>query len=312
MKSWKPLKEGDIVDVVAPGFATAPEVVDGARRFLLGWGLIPRLPSDLIGSHFLHSNDDEVRFDHLKKALLAKDSAAVWCLRGGYGANRLLPKLAKLKAPPSPKLFVGISDVTSLHVFLQQKWGWRVVHGPLLDRLALGKIAPKFQSELHDLVFGRSAAVEFRGLKPLNAAAKSGKTLKAPIVGGNLVTLQSTLGTPWQLDLKGKILFVEELGERGYRVDRIFEHFAQAGVMKGCRGVLIGDFLGGNEVDGRNLVQGVIERWADQLKIPVYQGLEAGHGDVQRPVPFGVTAELSGKPFRLRIPSGASRLGASK
>lgn len=312
MKGWKPLKEGDVIDVVAPGFATTQEELDGARRFLLGWGLIPRIPANLLGGHFLHSNDDKTRFEIVKRALLAKDSTAVWCLRGGYGANRLLPMLAKVKAPAKTKLFVGISDVTSLHVFLNQQWKWPVVHGPLLDRLGLGKVEPKYEKEVRDLVFGRSRDIEFRGLKPLNDAAKTTKSLKGPITGGNLVTLQSTIGTPWELNLSGKILFIEDLGERGYRIDRIFAHFAQAGVMKGCRGVLIGDFLGGNEPDGRNLVQAVIRRWADELKIPVFQGLQAGHAPIQRPVPFGVPAVLSSSPFRLKIPSGAVGAGAAK
>lgn len=306
VRSWSPLKKGDIVDVVSPGSASSPEAIDRARKFLLSWGLVPRIPAGMISPHILHSNDDEQRFSFLREALLAQDSAAVWCMRGGYGSNRLLPMLAKMKAPKRNKLFVGISDITSLHVFLQQQWGWRTMHGPILERLGRKAISPRNLAELRRLLFGEQEAIAFPKIKPLNEAAKRTKSLRAPIVGGNLVTLQSTIGTPWEVDLKGKLLFVEEIAERGYRLDRIFEHFQQAGILKGCRGVLVGDFVGGDEPDGRNFAQPVIRRWSQSLKIPVFAGIPAGHAEIQRPIPLGTMAVIKGRNHQqLTIPSGA-------
>ncbi|MBX2986421.1 MAG: LD-carboxypeptidase [Bdellovibrionaceae bacterium] len=293
-KAWRPLRAGDIVDVVAPGYATKPEAVDRARQFLLSWGLVPRIPPNLMAPHFLHANDDDSRLILLKKALLAEDSAAVWCLRGGYGSNRLLPGLARMKAPRRAKLLVGISDITSLHLFLSQEWGWATLHGPLLERMSPGRLAPRDHREMRDLVFGRVKQVRFQNLKPMNEAARRLRRVKAPVIGGNLTVLQSTLGTPWQLRPRGHFLFVEDIGERGYRVDRIFEQFRQAGLFRGCRGLLLGDFTAADEPDGRNLVPLVFRRWAEDLEIPVFRGLPAGHGKVQRPVPFATSAVLSG------------------
>lgn len=308
MKSrpWTFLRKGDIVDVVAPGYASTPDQVEGARRFLISWGLVPRIPPALIAPHFLHANEDAERFRFLKAALTAPDSAAVWCLRGGYGSNRLLPMLSKVKRPTRTKLFVGISDVTSLHVFLSQEWGWSTLHGPLMDRLGRGLVKPKHEKEVHRLVFGEANDIVFKALKPLNEAARTSKTVRGEIIGGNLVTMQSTLGTPWQIRTKGKFLFVEELGERGYRIDRIFEHLRQSGALKGCLGLLLGDFLGGREEDGRNLIPAVLQRAAREFAIPVYSGLEAGHAAIQRPVPFGSAAVLtrSGSTGLLKISSG--------
>lgn len=305
-RPWTALKKGDIVDVVAPGYASKPADVEAARRYLVSWGLIPRIPPGLISPHFLHSNEDHERFRFLRDALVAEDSAAVWCLRGGYGSNRLLPALARVKKPKRTKLFIGISDITSLHVFLLQEWGWPTVHGPLLDRLGAKKVKPVHEREIRELIFGESRDIVFKNLKPMNEAARRMKSVRGPIVGGNLVTLQSTLGTPWQVDLHGKLLFVEELAERGYRIDRIFEHLRQAGALRGCRGILVGDFLGGLEPDGRDLVKPVLRRWAGELLIPMYSGLAAGHGDVQRPVPFGTPAAVrAGETIELKIESGA-------
>lgn len=305
IKAWTALKKGDTIDVVAPGFAPRPEEVEGAFRYLREQGYVPRAPKDLIENHFLHANNDSKRFLHLKQALLARDSAAVWCLRGGYGSNRLLPALSKVKKPSLVKPLIGISDISSLHVFLSQKWGWPTLHGSLLDRLGQGKVPDFVERELWDVLEARQSKIRFENLIPMNTAAQKKRRIKASVVGGNLVTLQSTIGTPWQLKTAGHFLFIEDLGERGYRVDRILEHFRQAGLFKSCRGLLIGEFLGGAEPQGPALWPEVFERWAADLKIPVLRGLPAGHGDVQRVVPLSTVArlELGASPC-LEIDSG--------
>ncbi len=117
VKAWQYLRENDIVDIVAPGYPTTLEELQGGVDFLNDWKLRPRVSSKILAPHFLHSNEDEIRFETLKTAILAEDSKVIWCLRGGYGANRLLPYLAKMKKPPQKKLLIGISDISSLHTF---------------------------------------------------------------------------------------------------------------------------------------------------------------------------------------------------
>jgi muramoyltetrapeptide carboxypeptidase len=292
--SWSYLKKGDVVDVVSPGFASKPEEVENARQFLLRWGLEPRIPKKLIQKHFLHSNTDEKRFGFLREALAAQDSKIIWCLRGGYGSNRLLPRLDELKKPRRQKLLVGISDITSLHVYFAQRWGWPTFHASLLDRMGSGKVPAKIEKETMDLLFGKTKVVEFKKLKAMNKAAFNLKKVKSSVVGGNLVVLQSTLGTPYQVKTDGKILFIEDLGERGYRVDRILEHFDQAGLFKKCKGLVIGEFLGGQESNGKALWPQVFKSWAERLSIPVFSGMEAGHGVIQRPLPLYTEAVLFG------------------
>ncbi|MGZ3794044.1 MAG: S66 peptidase family protein [Bdellovibrio sp.] len=292
--NWQFFKEGDIIDVVAPGYPSKPHEVDGARDFLLKWKLQPRIPKNIIKPHFLHAHDDEQRFAFLKAAIESKDSNAIWCLRGGYGSNRLLPMLSKLKKPKEPKLLIGISDISSLHTFLIQEWGWPTLHGPLLDRLGRNLVAPKYEKELYNLLFGKQTQIEFKKLKPLNLMAHKVQNLKSKIVGGNLTVLQSTMGTPWQIDARKSLLFVEDLGERGYRIDRMFEQFRQGGVFKQCHGLILGDFIGGEEpATKKNNFNLVFKRWAQDLDIPVFKGLEAGHAVVQRPVPFNTRCLLN-------------------
>ncbi|QDK37746.1 LD-carboxypeptidase [Bdellovibrio sp. NC01] len=307
MTSWKYIKENDIIDVVSPGYPSKPEEVEGSRNFLLKWNLVPRIPKDLIKPHFLHSNDDDVRFKHLKAAIESKDSNVIWCMRGGYGSNRLLPMVAKLKKPKEAKLIIGISDITSLHTFFIQEWGWKVLHAPLLDRLGRGLVAPKHEKELHKILFGQEPVIEFKKLKPLNEAARKVKTLKSKIVGGNLTVLQSTMGTPWQINADKSLLFLEDLGERGYRIDRMLEQFRQGGVLKKCDGIILGDFIGGEEpATGKNNFDLVFKRWAGDLDIPLFKGLEAGHAPIQRPVPFNTECVLkvNGTKVHLNIQTG--------
>lgn len=307
-KAWAPLKKGDTIDMVAPGWACRPEELQGAAEFLRSQGFVPRWNPDIFKEQLLFANSHKERFRQLKAGLLAPDSQAVWCVRGGYGSLRLLPWLEKLTKPTKTKLFIGISDITSLHVFLNQSWGWGTVHAPLLDRVGAGKLSVAHQKELLQLCRGEKLEVSYRGLRPMNAAAKEIDLIEAPIVGGNLTVLQSSLGTPYQLQTRSKFLFLEDLGERGYRIDRMLEQLRQAGLFRGIKGILFGDFLGGEERDGSSLVLPVLQSWAAELPFPVISGLPCGHADIQRPLPLGTRARLEGgRTLKLHVPSGAQR-----
>ncbi len=290
---WQPLREGDIIDIVAPASACAPERLDGAIRFLSDWGLTPRLPRKIFGKDVICANDDANRLAHLKQALFSTDAKAIWCLRGGYGSIRLLPELMKLKKPKgAPKLFIGLSDITSLNVFLNQEWNWPTIHGPMLDRLGRGETKPAYIKELRKFVFGELPEIRFQKLKPMNEAALAKTTLKGHVTGGNIVTLQSTLGTKCHWETAGKIIFFEEIGERGYRVDRILEHFRQAGCFDRAKAVVFGDFTGGEESDGTSRIPRILRRFASLVDIPVLSGVQSGHELIQRPVPLGTPSEL--------------------
>jgi muramoyltetrapeptide carboxypeptidase len=298
MQKWKKLKSGDIIDVVAPGYATSPETLFSVEKLLREQGFVPRIPNDLLNPIHFHSNSDQVRFGHLKKALLAKDSVAVWCLRGGYGSNRLLPALAKLTAPKAAKVFIGISDVTSLHVFLNQKWKWCTLHAALLDRMASGRMPEGTFSETLSLLKGDLEEMTFSNLIPLNTKAKTVKNIRSAIVGGNLTTLQGSLGTPWSIKTKDRFLFLEDIGERGYRVDRMLEHLKQSGTLQGCKGILLGHWVGGNEPAesgeiARSRVQEALDRFAkENPSLPIWSGIESGHDVQLRALPFGSEARI--------------------
>lgn len=336
--SWTALKTGDVVDVVAPGFCPTDDEVEAGVQFLESWGLKPRLPHDLFGSDTIASNTDEKRIKHLSHALLAKDSAAVWCLRGGYGAIRLVPGLLKLKKPAHPKVVLGISDVTTIQLWLQLKWKWPSLQAPLLDRLGRtvnpalvreGKPRPidAQVEELRRIVFGETSTVLFEGLRRLDTAGHEGETaahktsksgvggkskkksedlVRGVMAGGNLVTYVSAIGTGIHPNANGQILYFEDIGERGYRVDRLLEQLVQARVVSAkTKAIVFGEFIGGNETDGSNKVHDVIERfattWARDNGVPVFTGITSGHGVNQRVVPIGTEAMLDLRSGSLEI-----------
>lgn len=294
MKGWSKLKPGDLIDVVAPGSATSSEALEEATTMATRLGFKVRIPAGLMSAHPFHSQEDEIRFEFLKNALYAKDSKVVWCLRGGYGSNRLIPFLNKLKTPPTKaKLFIGYSDITTVHTFLQQKWKWITCHGPVFENLKSGRIKKEDLNELVAMLTGKIKTSQFQ-MKPLNAQALVMKKKKTVLTGGNLATLQSAIGTVISPKLSGKTLFLEDIGERGYRVDRLLEHFRQAKILNGCEAIVLGDFTGGEEKDGADHTMFALERFANSVKVPVFYGLPCGHGVVNKPLFLGAPAVIQG------------------
>jgi muramoyltetrapeptide carboxypeptidase len=301
-----PIKPGDVIDIVAPASKCAKSELNAAIKILQSMGFKPRVPRNLFAPSVLFSNSDQVRLQHLQKALLAPDSKMIWCVRGGYGSLRLTSHLQRLRRPKTAKIFLGYSDITTLHTWLNQDWGWPTLHGPMLDRLGRGAMAKKEQALLFALLTGQHKEVLFNGLRPLNAAARVRKVIRGPVVGGNLAVLQSGMGTPNQLGASRSILFLEDIGERPHRMDRMLTQFAQAGVFKQAKAVVFGHFLLHDAKDRRQLWQDVIPRFSKEQRIPVLKGLPVGHSaTVQMPMPLNTSAVLQlGTNASLRLDSG--------
>ena len=295
------LQPGDIVDIVAPGSGVSHGQISSAQAFLKSWGLNPRVPRGMIKDRGYLAHSDEYRFAFLKDALTNTTSQAVWCLRGGYGSLRLLPYLQKMKKPKTQKMFLGLSDITSLHSFFNQSWQWPTLHAPLLERMGSGDFTTQTARELKTLLFQTSSQTSLvhRSLKPLNEKGRHSQILRGPLVGGNLVVASSSLGTPWQMQVRGKIVFFEEVGERGYRVDRLLQQWLQTGEIQKAKAVVFGDFTGGQESDGRFLWRQALCDFAQGMPRPVLTGVRCGHGKQQRPLILGYPYELhlEDKPF---------------
>lgn len=290
-KAWQPLTEGATVDIVAPAGGCDPNTLEHIKSLLKNWQLNPRVSSDLLGDDLLCANTDKRRFKQLQEALCNSQSSAVWCLRGGYGCIRLIPALLKLKAPNTNKLFIGFSDITILHLFLQQKWHWQTLHGPSANQVACDRIDSESIQAFKKLIFGQLQQLEF-SLSALNDTKPMTQFGEWPITGGTLTLVQASLGTPWQIEAKNKILFLEEVNETAYRIDRMLQHLQQSGSLRDIKAILFGDFIPPQPSNDIALIQLVLTRFADEQKFPVLHIPGIGHGKINRSLPLGTLAKL--------------------
>lgn len=240
-----------------------------------------------------NANADKVRADLMIKALNDQNAKVIWALKGGYGSSRILGKLAQISAPKKAKIFIGYSDLTFIHLFLQ-KWGWKTVHGAMLwEILNPSKDEQNFRI-LAELLSGRRKELIYDGLEPLNEAAKNLKApIQATIIGGNLTCLAHTIGTPWTLDATGRILFLEDVKEQGYRLDRLLTHLHEAGLLKNVQAVLFGNFTEGDEY-----IEFALERFAHSFDKPVFRSVSFGHGQTNYPLVFNAPATIYKSPTK--------------
>jgi muramoyltetrapeptide carboxypeptidase len=280
------IQKGDIVDIIAPAGFSGPERLVRAVAELGKWGLISRTNIDFSSFHPYHSDEDDVRFNDLKNAINS-DSKIIWCLRGGYGSARLLERLSKLKRPKTAKILIGYSDITALHLFLNQKWGWETIHGPMITSFSDTQFEKKCLAEIKNLLLATKEQKEFK-LSPLNPFAERSQTkVSGELIGGNLAMVQSLIGTSFELKGKDKIIFLEDVNEKGYQVDRMLNHLCMSGALSKAKAIILGDFSGGEEASGENNVPFALTRFALSQKIPVYRSNEFGHGKINRPLVVG-------------------------
>jgi muramoyltetrapeptide carboxypeptidase len=281
------LRPGDRVAVVAPASPFEREPFEAGLR-VLGNRYDAVWDDGVFARRRYLAGDDARRLEELARALEDPAVRAVFAARGGYGCLRLLPGLAGragLAALP-PKAVVGFSDLTALHLALQAA-GWASVHGPVVTQLA-GQPPEAVERLFGLLEDARTPA------PPLRGTPVAGGVAEGPLVGGNLSLLTRLLGTPWLPPLDGAVLLLEEVGERPYRLDRMWTHLALAGVLRRVRGLALGAFTDCEERDADYGSADVVAELARETGLPCVAGLPVGHGPRNLAVPLGVAVRLDG------------------
>lgn len=242
--------------------------------------------------HRYLAGSDERRLRELADALLDPAIKGVFCARGGYGATRLLPRLAAL-APRAPKPLVGFSDVTALHMWLQSR-GTISIHGPVLTQLGL--LPEETRLRLFHLLESPAPAPPLHGTDTWVPGVAEG-----PLLGGNLSVVTRLLGTPFLPALEGAILLFEDVGERPYRLDRMWTHLELAGVFRQVRGIALGSFTNCEERDADYRAADVLRELAEATGLPCAAGFPIGHGMANEPVPLGARVRLDATSRRLEF-----------
>jgi muramoyltetrapeptide carboxypeptidase len=235
---------------------------------------------------------------------LLKDPSVgvLWCARGGYGATRLLQQLDKLGAPKAmardPKLLLGYSDATALHLYFYHHNRVASVHCQMPATPKWLKMSSSSDQALQAILAGKmpiGKKSHTADWKPKNFYS-TGKRAEGVILGGNLTLLVNMIGTPWQPDLRGALLFIEDCGEAPYRVDRMLTQLENAGMLKGLGGVLLGDFEANvtyREPAEKTYWKGIFQERFACRGIPVLSNLPVGHGKKNEPLPLGIRAEIT-------------------
>ena len=286
------LRDGDLVGIVAPAGPSDPDRVALVEPLLAKHGLRTRLyPTCHRREGFLAGTDDE-RLADLHAAWVDPEVRLVWCLRGGYGSGRLLDRLDAGLARRQPKLLVGYSDITALHAWLCHA-GLPGLHAPMpgSDLVREGREADA-AALFEVLRGGLRAGHAWRPERTATGLHRDG-VAEGPIVGGNLSLVASLIGTPWVWPAQGAILFLEDINEEPYRVDRYLLQLRLAGVLDAAAGFLIGSFSEQASPDD------VLAHYLLPTGKPVLGGWPTGHGTPNRPLPMGV---------RVRLDAGAGEL----
>jgi muramoyltetrapeptide carboxypeptidase len=247
------------------------------------------------------AGDDSRRLEELGSALADPGIKALFCARGGYGTMRLIPRLAPLVAP---KPVVGFSDITALHLWIQRQ-GAASIHGPVVTQL--GHQPEATRQRLFGLLESTSAAPSLQGTDTY-----VGGTVEGPLVGGNLAVLSRLLGTAYLPSLEAAILLLEDVGERPYRLDRMWTHLALAGVFRHVRGLVLGSFSACEERDADYTSADVLRTLAAETGLPCAAGFPIGHGEINEAVPLGVRVRLDADARRLEFLEASAREPTSR
>jgi muramoyltetrapeptide carboxypeptidase len=286
-------------------FAPAGQLQE-RRRFAAGVKILQQMgfrltfPAGLWPGMGYFADSDENRAAEFNRLFGDPEVKALLALRGGYGSLRILDRLDLARLARQPKLVIGFSDLTVLLNALYGRIGLLSLHGPTLSSLA-GLTEAAGQRFYRFLAVGdweEIASPQIEVLRP-------GPTVRAPLIGGNLASLLSLVGTPWDFSWDGKILLLEETNEPGYRVDRMLSQLRLAGKLAGIKGLLLGDFSHGTGSEGGNLLRYREGVWLRALEVvadlacPVWANLPCGHCPNNLVFPIGGLAEMNRERTRL-------------
>jgi muramoyltetrapeptide carboxypeptidase len=303
------LVPGSRIGLVAPaGPLLERDDISRAEALCRALGYEPVLGKNAYNHYGYLAGTDEERLFDLNRALQDPALSAVWCIRGGYGVTRLLHQIDFAAMASRPKALIGFSDITALLNAFTRIAGVVTFHGPVA-RASM----PSFSREHFERVLTRPASPGRLGRLPEppdllvprehRIVSLRGGTAEGPLAGGNLTLIQCLIGTPWFPDLTGAILFLEDVGEQLYRVDRALAHLRAVGALDRLAGILVGRFTDLDRAgrDGALGFDQVLTTYFGPLNIPVAYGFPIGHIDAQWTLPLGVRARLDADACELEL-----------
>lgn len=296
----KKLKKGDTIGLITPGSSISEEGVEKGITNMEQLGLKVKLGKHVDKVNGSTAGTDEQRLEDLHRMFEDENVDAIWCLRGGYGCTRLLPYINYDLIKSNPKVFIGYSDITALLQAFFQKTGLITFHAPT----AASTFTKYVEQEIKKVLFKGKATWKIKSAKANLKKAEeeeafqlevlqSGK-VSGQLAGGNLSLLSAMAGTDFALDATDKLLFLEDVGEKPYRVDRMLTQLRQSANLDQAKGIVSGiwsDCEASPNARSLTLMETLQDRLLD-LNIPILHGVSFGHIENQCVLPVGVEAEL--------------------
>ena len=299
------LREGDTIGLISPAGPINEEKIQNAMENVLNMGLNYKIGQSATKESGYLAGTDKERLEDIHNMFANPDIKAIWCIRGGFGCTRILPHLNYDLIKNNPKILIGYSDVTALLSAIYIKTGLVGFHGPVAG--AVQTIYSKYI--LNSLIMDKSSNCEIIAKNEMlfeknypNYIIRPGQG-SGNLVGGNLSLLSAMCGTPYLPPFKNNIVFIEDIGEKPYRLDRMLTQLIQGSDIKEANGIVLGNFVDCEKKEGERsyALKEVILDKIGSLNIPSLYGMPFGHMDDQCTLPIGIHAELDTNNFSLKI-----------
>ncbi len=287
------LKQGDTVAIISTARKVSKAEVKPAVDILKSWGLNVQFGKNLFKEENQFSGSDEQRTEDFQKALSSKTVQAILFARGGYGTVRVIDHVDFKRFLKNPKWLIGFSDITVIHSHVHRHCEMETMHSPM--SLNIPKLNPSSLGVLKATLFGER--LSYSSSKQQASSEKLNRKGKATgvLVGGNLSVLYSTIGSASDIDTAGKILFIEDLDEYLYHIDRMMMNLKRSGKLENLAGLIVGGMsdMRDNEIPFGKTAEEIIAETVAEYSFPVLFGFPAGHLQNNYPLILGREATLN-------------------
>lgn len=284
------LEKGDTIIIVAPsGVVREPAAIHKAKNMLDDWGFEVLLGPNTFNNNYHFAGTDQERAADMQWALDHPTAKAIWCAKGGYGSVRIIDRLDFTKFLQKPKWLIGYSDFTVFHSHVHNL-KVQTLHAPMPVNFRNEWMSIETSiNSLKETIMGELPKYRFKYSKYNQLG-----TIKGLLVGGNLTLLENLIGTASDIDTTNKIIFIEEIGEYKYHLDRLLRALDRSGHFKKCAGLILGDFsdIKANEPAYGKIVEEIVTEISNQYQFPVAFNFPAGHELLNLPLIFGAKATL--------------------
>lgn len=287
----KRLTTGDTVALIAPASPSDYSKVEKAVAYLAAMGYKVKTGKSVVSSRGYLAGEDKLRADDINCMFADEEVAAVFCLRGGYGSQRILDMLDYELIANNPKIFIGYSDITALLNAIHQECGLITFHGPMGGDFA-GGLGKPTKAAMKKALECLEPIGEVANPEPPEVISEG--AAQGVLVGGNLSIIAASLGTPYEIDARGRILLLEDVFEEPYSVDRMLTHLRLAGKLEDAAGIVLGDW-GNSEPEEPEKSLSLDEVFRDifgNIGKPVLKGYKIGHCKPNLTIPIGAMAAL--------------------